>query len=83
MVSLAYYTALRYNIDMNETNKGVKKMEILRNTTGSKLVRITKDSTGMIRAAYVQVYNGEEQVLDFKSYKSEKTAEKWARKQLA
>jgi len=40
------------------------------------------DSTGMVRAMYVQIYNGQEQVLDSKSYKSLKMAEKWAKKKL-
>jgi len=31
---------------------------------------------------YVQIYNGQEQVLDSKSYKSLKMAEKWAKKKL-
>tara|TARA_R110000772_G_scaffold120327_5_gene226539 strand:- start:14050 stop:14244 length:195 start_codon:yes stop_codon:yes gene_type:complete len=62
----------------NETN-----MTTLRNTTGTKAVNISTDGTGMVRAMYVQIYNGQEQVLDSKSYKSFKTAEKWAKKQLS
>jgi len=57
-------------------------MTTLRNTTGSKKVNIIRDATGMSRAMYVQVYEGQEQVLDSKSYKSLKMAEKWANKQL-
>ena len=57
-------------------------MKTISNTTGSKKVNISTDVTGIVRAFYVQVYNGQEQVLDSKSYKSLKMAEKWANKQL-
>jgi len=57
-------------------------MTTLRNATGTKAVNISTDSTGMVRAMYVQIYNGQEQVLDSKSYKSLKMAEKWAKKKL-
>lgn len=57
-------------------------MTILKNTKGTKAVNILIDSTGMVRAFYVQIYNGQEQVLDSKSYKSFKMAEKWGNKQL-
>jgi len=57
-------------------------MTTLRNATGKKAVNISTDSTGMVRAMYVQIYNGQEQVLDSKSYKSLKMAEKWAKKKL-
>ena len=57
-------------------------MTTLRNTTGTKAVNISTDGTGMVRAMYVQIYNGQEQVLDSKSYKSFKMAEKWAKKKL-
>ena len=57
-------------------------MTTLSNTTGSKRVNLITDATGMIRAMYVQVYDGQEQVLDSKSYKSLKMATKWANKQL-
>lgn len=52
------------------------------NKTGSKKVNLITDATGMIRAMYVQVYNGQEQVLDSKSYSSIKMAEKWAKSKL-
>ena len=52
------------------------------NKTGSKKVNLIKDATGNIRAMYVQVYKGQEQVLDSKSYKSFKMAEKWAKSKL-
>ena len=57
-------------------------MTTISNTTGSKKVNLITDATGMTRAMYVQVYEGQEQVLDSKSYKSFKMAEKWANKQL-
>jgi len=57
-------------------------MTTLRNTTGTKAVNILTDATGMIRATYVQVYKGQEQVLDTKSYRSLKMAEKWGKKML-
>ena len=47
-------------------------------TNGSKAVKIRTEFTGVIRAAYIQTYNGEEQVLEFKSFNSIKKAEKWA-----
>ncbi len=57
-------------------------MTTLRNTTGTKAVNISTDGTGMVRAMYVQIYNGQEQVLDSKSYKSLKMAEKWDKEKL-
>jgi len=57
-------------------------MTTFTNTSGSKRVNLITDASGMIRAMYVQVYNGHEQVLDSKSYKSIKMAEKWANKKL-
>jgi len=57
-------------------------MKTLKNTTKTKAVNILTDATGMVRAIYVQIYNGQEQVLDSKDYKSLKMAEKWAKKKL-
>ena len=57
-------------------------MTTISNTTGSKKVNILKDGTGMVRAMYVQVYNGQEQVLESKCYSSYIMAEKWANKKL-
>tara|TARA_R110000824_G_scaffold101677_1_gene241506 strand:+ start:380 stop:556 length:177 start_codon:yes stop_codon:yes gene_type:complete len=57
-------------------------MTTLTNNTGTKKVNLITDATGTTRVMYVQVYNGQEQVLDSKDYKSFKTAEKWAKKQL-
>jgi hypothetical protein len=55
-------------------------MTTIKNNSGSKLVRITTDATNSVRAAYCQVYQNEEQVLQFKTFASVKTAEKWANK---
>lgn len=54
------------------------QMTTLKNTTGSKAVNISTDATGTVHAAYVQIYKGEEQVLEFKSFASIKNAQKWA-----
>lgn len=61
-------------------NKNGKTMTTLKNTTGSKAVNITTDGTGNVRAMYVQVYNGEQQVLQSKTFATTKNAEKWAKK---
>jgi len=53
-------------------------MTIISNTTGTKAVNITTDGTGTVRAMYVQIYSGEQQVLQSKSFASVKNAEKWA-----
>jgi hypothetical protein len=55
-------------------------MTTIFNTTGSKAVNISTDATGTVRAFYVQIYNGEQQVLQAKSYATIKAAEKWASK---
>jgi hypothetical protein len=57
-------------------------MKRINNTTGSKSVNITTDATGNVRAMYVQNYNGEEQVLQSKSFASVRNAERWANKML-
>ena len=57
-------------------------MTTLKNTTGTKLVNISKDATGTFRAFYCDVYKGKEQVLDSKSYATEKRALKWAESKL-
>jgi hypothetical protein len=58
-------------------------MTTLKNTTGSKAVNISTDATGNVRAMYVQIYKGEEQVLKAKTFKTVKNAEKWANKILS
>jgi len=55
-------------------------MTTLKNTTGSKEVNISTDATGNVIAMYVQIYNGEQQVLKAKTFKTVKNAEKWANK---
>jgi hypothetical protein len=55
-------------------------MTTLKNTTGSKAVNISTDATGNARAMYVQIYNGEQQVLQAKTFTTVKNAEKWANK---
>lgn len=62
--------------------KQIEIMTTLFNKTKTKKVKITKDSTGNFRAIYVQVYNNEEQVLEFKNYTSEKLAINWGVKKL-
>ena len=55
-------------------------MTTIKNNTGTKAVNISTDATGTINAMYVQIYKGQEQVLQSKSYKIEKSAIKWANK---
>jgi len=55
-------------------------MTTFKNTTGSKAVNITTDATGNVRAMYVQIYKGEQQVLQSKTFANSKNAEKWAKK---
>jgi hypothetical protein len=62
----------------NETD-----MKVFKNATGSKGVKITTDAEGKVRAMYYQVYNGEEQLLHFKTFANTKNAEKWASKKLS
>jgi|TARA_R110001606_G_scaffold193566_1_gene341270 hypothetical protein len=58
-------------------------MTTLTNASGTKAVNISTDGTGTVRAMYVQIYNGEQQVLDSKSYSSVNMAQKWASKKLS
>jgi hypothetical protein len=61
-------------------------MKTLKNLTGTKKVNFvtyTGYESPIFRATYVQVYKGEEQVLDSKDYKSFKMAEKWGKKKLS
>jgi len=57
-------------------------MKTLSNASGSKVVNIT-NKDGLFTCMYCDVYQGEQQVLDSKEYKSEKMAVKWASKKLA
>jgi hypothetical protein len=58
-------------------------MTTISNSTGSKAVNISTDATGKVRAMYVQIYKGEQQVLQSKDFANIKNAEKWASKILA
>lgn len=53
-------------------------MKTIKNNTGSKAVNISKDGTGIFRAMFIQIYNGEESVQQSKSFKTINSAEKWA-----
>jgi hypothetical protein len=54
-------------------------MKLLLNTTGSKGVKIV-ETNYQVMAFYLDIYNGEEQVLQTKEFKTVKNAEKWASK---
>jgi len=56
-------------------------MKTLSNESGSKVVNIA-NKDGVFTCMYCDVYKGEQQVLDSKSYKSEKMAVKWANNKL-
>lgn len=58
-------------------------MTTISNSAGSKAVNISTDATGKVRAMYVQIYKGEQQVLQSKDFANIKNAEKWASKILA
>ena len=55
-------------------------MTTIKNNTGTKAVNISTDATGTVNAMYVQIYNGQEQVLQSKSYRTMNAAIKWANK---
>ena len=57
-------------------------MTTIKNLTGTKAVNISTDATGTVNAMYVDVYNGQEQVIESKQYKRKSTAVKWANKML-
>lgn len=57
-------------------------MTTIKNTKGTKAVNISTDAEGTVNAMYVQIYNGEEQVLEGKSFSTVKKAEKWAASKL-
>ena len=64
--------------NQNTQFKPIQAMISITNLTGSKAVNISTDSTGKIRAVYVQVYNGDQQVIEFKTFSTKGRAEKWA-----
>ena len=55
-------------------------MTTLKNTTGSKAVNISTSATGTVIAMYVEIYQGEELVLQAKDFANVKNAQKWANK---
>ncbi|MCU0436703.1 MAG: hypothetical protein MUC49_02240 [Raineya sp.] len=66
----------------NEKPELKKEAKVLKNKTGTKAVNIKTDATGQLRAFYVQIYNGEEQVLESKDFSNIEKAEEWANKKL-
>ena len=57
-------------------------MKTLTNTTRTKAVNIKANGMGSFIALYVQRYNNDEQVLDTKTYATEKSCVKWANNKL-
>jgi hypothetical protein len=57
-------------------------MTTLKNTTGSKAVNISNPSPMTFIAMYVQIYNGEQDVLQSKTFTTLKGATKWANTKL-
>lgn len=57
-------------------------MTTVKNSTGTKAVKIMTDGTGTVRASFVQIYNNEESLIEMKSFASIKNAEKWSSKKL-
>jgi len=60
-------------------NKQTEIMKTIKNATGTKAVNISTDGTGTVRAMYVQIHKGQEQVLESRDYSTVKRAEKWAK----
>jgi hypothetical protein len=58
-------------------------MKKITNPTGSKAVNLISDANGNINAHYVQIYKGEEQVLEAKTFRSAKNAMNWANKKIS
>jgi hypothetical protein len=57
-------------------------MTRIENNKGTKAVVISKDAAGTFRVFYVQVYQGEDQVLQSKNFVDPAKAYKWAYKTL-
>jgi len=57
-------------------------MKTLTNTTGSKAVNISNPAPMQFIAMYVQIYNGEQDVLQSKTFATLKGATKWANTKL-
>lgn len=58
-------------------------MTTITNTTGSKAVNIIYNDFNGFRASLVQIYNGEQDLIEAKSFTTEKKAKTWATKKLA
>jgi YbbR domain-containing protein len=71
-----------YISNNNNNNQNTKTMTTLTNTTGSKEVQIRRNGEKSVIAMYCQVYQGESQVLQSKSFANVKNAEKWAKQVL-
>jgi hypothetical protein len=50
------------------------------NQTKSKAVYIRTENSGQVRASFVQIYNGEQSLIQMKSFVSIQSATKWANK---
>jgi hypothetical protein len=57
-----------------------KAMTTITNTTGTKAVNVYQNHDGNFRALYVQIYKGDQQVLQVKEFKRKTSAQKWANK---
>ena len=57
-------------------------MKVITNSTGTKAVNISTSAIGTVRAIHVQIYNGEQDVIQAKDFASIKKAENWAAKVL-
>lgn len=55
-------------------------MTTLKNTTGSKAVKIVNQSPMVFIAFYILIYNGEEDVIQTKTFTTLKGASRWANK---
>ena len=58
-------------------------MTTLRSTSGSKAVNIRFNEFNAYRASAVQIYNGEESVIEARSFPTQKKAIQWAKRILA
>lgn len=52
------------------------------NATKTKAVNITTSATGTVNACFVQIYQGEQDLIEMKQFANTKNAEKWATKKL-
>lgn len=57
-------------------------MTTITNATGTKAVNITYNSFNGFRASFVQVYKNDQDVIEAKSFTTEKKAISWANKKL-